>query len=73
MAILIGMNNIVTFNDTSDGFSRRFKVIPFKTYLNVNNYLVAVIIRTTFHILQALKQNALNACKKLMQIFRKDL
>ena len=27
--ILIGMNNIVTFNDTSDGFSRRFKVIPF--------------------------------------------
>lgn len=27
--ILIGMNNIVTFSDTSDGFARRFKVIPF--------------------------------------------
>jgi putative DNA primase/helicase len=27
--ILIGMNNTVTFADTSDGFARRFKVIPF--------------------------------------------
>ena len=27
--ILIGMNNIVTFNDSSNGFARRFKIIPF--------------------------------------------
>lgn len=27
--ILIGMNNIVTFDDSSKGFARRFKVIPF--------------------------------------------
>lgn len=27
---LIGMNNIVTFNDSSDGFARRFLVVPFK-------------------------------------------
>lgn len=45
--VLIGMNNIVTFSDTSDGFARRFKVIPFrntfKTGKNRNNKMKEIL------------------------------
>lgn len=45
--LLIGMNNIVTFNDSSDGFARRFLVVPFrntfKTGKNRNNKMKEIL------------------------------
>lgn len=45
--VLVGMNNIVTFNDSSDGFARRFKVVPFrntfKTGKNRNNKMKLIL------------------------------
>ena len=63
--ILIGMNNIVTFNDSSNGFARRFKVIPF------NHTFEGTDRKNNMKQILCTPENLQYICSKAMYYFNK--
>ena len=60
------MNNIVTFNDSSDGFARRFKVVPFK-----NTFKTGKNRNSKMKLILCSQENLNYICSKAMFYFSK--
>ena len=60
------MNNIVTFNDSSDGFARRFKVVPFK-----NTFKTGKNRNSKMKLILCSPENLNYICSKAMYYFSK--